>query len=206
MTIKSHSIDISQLMSVSDVDNYPSSEGAAAILVPLIRKGDDWHLVLTKRAESLRHHPGETAFPGGKWEEGESYPLETALRESEEEIGLLARNVDVLGCLAPLNTRYQTQVVSVVGVIHTEQNFLINGDEIAQIFTVPVNFFLQDRRLRTDIFPANAMGKNAERWVPVYEFQGHEIWGFTAAVIVQLLERCFGASISRKNLAPERHW
>lgn len=206
MTIKPHSIDISQLIPLDGTQDYIPIDGTAAILVPLISIDDDWHLLLTKRAEHLRHHPGEIAFPGGKWDQGENYPLATALRESEEEIGLLSDNVDILGCLSQLNTRYQTQVVPVAGVIRGEQDFVINPDEIAQIFTVPISFFLEDRRLRTDIFPARAMGVNAERWVPVYEFEGHEIWGFTAAVIVQLLERCFGVSITRGNSAPEKHW
>jgi hypothetical protein len=70
--------------------------GRASVLVPLVKKQDGWHIILTLRAKNMRHHAGEVAFPGGMWEEGDLTLVDTALRECEEEIAIPASNVSIL--------------------------------------------------------------------------------------------------------------
>lgn len=184
--------------------------GLASVLVPLQWVDDEWRLVLTRRSTTLRHHGGEVAFPGGMWEPGDQFPVDTALRESEEEIALKRQSVELLGALDVLQTRRKTAVTPIVAVIDHPIDLVPNDAEIESIFTVPLAFFINDRRLRTDIFTRERRGQPHQYWVPAYEYhyQGerYEIWGFTAAVIVQLLNRGFGAQIRRASNAREKLW
>ncbi|ODS22804.1 hypothetical protein AB835_12220 [Candidatus Endobugula sertula] len=178
----------------------------AAVLVPLVDMGAEWHILLTLRASHLRYHAGEVAFPGGMWEEGDDYPVTTALREAEEEIALPQGQVSLLGGLELCDTRHLTRVRPVVGVIPSGLPLIANKSEIEAIFTVPLRFFHEDNRLRTDIFKRKENGKEKIYWVPAYQFQQYEIWGLTAAMIVQLVNRCFNATLCREHHAPEKVW
>ncbi len=172
--------------------------GQAALLVPLMFENDQWHLLLTRRADSLRSHSGEVAFPGGMWEESDHFPVVTALREAYEEVGLSQDAVNVLGLLEAQQTRRETKVRPVVACIPSTAPLLANEAEIASIFKVPLAFVSEDQRLRTDIF--------RHHWVPAYDYQGYEIWGFTSAVIIRMMTRCFGVHFSRQHNAPEKVW
>ena len=79
---------------------------------------------------------------------------------------------------------------------------LKDREEVESLFWVPLDFFLQDNRLRTDIF--SRLGSSA--WVPAYDFEGKEIWGFTAAIIKIFLRQCLSAELEREHSAPEKHW
>ena len=149
--------------------------------------------LLTLRASHLRNHGGEVAFPGGMWEPLDESPMATALRESEEEIALPIHQVKVLGGLDELSTRGTTWVRPIVGVIPDTVSLEANKNEIASIFSVPLAFFKEDRRLRTDCFKRIVRGSNVTYWVPAYQFGDYEIWGFTATVIMRLMNQCFGA-------------
>jgi len=206
----------SLLISRENLSLTTGKKGVAAVLVPLISINDEPHVVLTLRSKQLRHHGGEVAFPGGMWEEGDDYPIGTALRESEEEIGLPAERVKIMGGLNEMPTRRLQQVRPVVGIVDSHTSFVANESEIEAIFTVPLLFFKEDVRVRTDIFSQNIVPTDAfsndtsitqqSHWVPVYDYQGYKVWGFTAAVIIQLMNRCFSANITRSNSAPEKIW
>jgi 8-oxo-dGTP pyrophosphatase MutT (NUDIX family) len=210
LTIARHQLLQSELIPVSDIVFPPygkaSSKTYAAVLVPLMLIDDNWHLLLTLRSEGLRQHGGEVAFPGGMWEEGDTSPIVTALRETEEEIALPMGKATVLGGLDELETRRLTTVRPIVGIIPSDLPLKSNTGEIASIFTVPLSFFKQDKRLRTDIFRRYLEKRLHKHWVPAYQFDQYEIWGFTAAVIVQLMNRCFLADLTRENSAPEKIW
>jgi 8-oxo-dGTP pyrophosphatase MutT (NUDIX family) len=196
----------SQLIPSSDLVFPEEPHNYAAVLVPLVYIKQEWHLLLTLRAAHLTYHSGEVAFPGGMWESKDQTPVHTALRESEEEIALTPSDVVVLGGLHEQRTRRLTRVRPIVGVFPTSLPLMANKAEIAEIFTVPINFFIQDQRLRTDIFMREHTGEFSKHWVPAYQFDKYEIWGFTAAVIVQLLNRCFDTILVRDNNAPEKIW
>jgi hypothetical protein len=140
------------------------------------------------------------------WESSDHSPIATALRESEEEIALSSDQVQVLGGLKEVCTRRMTWVRPVVGILSDTLSLQPNPDEIAALFTVPISFFRQDQRLRTDLFLRERGGKEQRHWVPAYQFGEYEIWGFTAAVIIELMNRCFTANIGRENSAPEKIW
>jgi 8-oxo-dGTP pyrophosphatase MutT (NUDIX family) len=163
--------------------------GIASVLLPLVKKDDEWHILLTLRAKKMRHHGGEVAFPGGMWESGDNNLVDTALRECEEEVAIPSHAISVLGGLPFSHTRRLTRVRPVVGIIHSLEGMMANPAEIAEIFTVPLTFFMGDSRIRTDIFTQKDKGLTHR--VPAYDYQGYEIWGFTASVIVQLINLGF---------------
>ena len=192
----------SDLGSIPLVNSANDRSGHAAILVPLMIASGEWSLLLTKRAETLRQHGGEVAFPGGMWEQGDHFPLNTALREAEEEIALPSSDVEVKGLLPALSTRQGIPVSPVVATLSSASSLIPSPAEIESIFFVPIHELLKDHRIRTDIFHY----EDEIRWAPAYLYQGYEIWGFTAGVIKMLLEFCFGATLPRQHTAPEKVW
>ena len=179
-----------------------TANGRAAVLVAIVGEPDNYSLLLTKRALHLSNHGGEVAFPGGMWEPGDQFPQDTALREAQEEVALSVHQANVMGLLPSQDTRNSTRVTPVVATIPADLPLTPSPDEIHSIFYVPLAELLADHRVRTDVFQYRGL----VRWVPVFEFQGYEIWGFTAGVIITLLERCFGAKFARQHSAPEKLW
>lgn len=170
----------------------------AAVLVALTNESDDPNILLTKRAEHLSSHSGEVSFPGGKWEDNDENLLITALRESEEEIGLNPDSVEMLASLKPRLTRGGMKVTPFVGIVPSDIELIPNPGELDAIFRVPISFFLADQRIRTDLYQFG----DREFWAPAYHFDGFEIWGFTAKVLVSLLNQVFQAGINLENPAP----
>jgi len=187
-----------------DTNKEPYSErhGEAAVLVPIIKCGNEWRLILTRRAVHMRHHGGEVAFPGGMWESGDQFPIVTALREAEEEVAIRPDEVTILGLLPAMPTRNNTLVTPVIGFIETELALVANQDEIHSIFYPPIAALNPDNRIRTDVF----IHRKMPLWAPAYHYNGYEIWGFTAGVIKVLLERCFDTQFEREHTAPEKVW
>lgn len=154
----------------------------AAVLV-LISRGDNPAILFTKRAAHLRHHPGEVCFPGGMWEPGDDNLLVTAEREVHEEIGLPAHHIQLLGSLPKSHTRAGTVVTPFVAHFDASISLSPSPAELESIFMVPLAAFKEGIQVREDRFE-----RQGREWrVPVYHYQGYEIWGFTAAVTAQLL-------------------
>lgn len=193
-----------QLCQISEAQQSENWSGSAAVLVPLIRHNtSEYSLLLTQRSANLRQHGGEVAFPGGMWEPGDDFPKVTALREAEEEVALSPADVTTLGILPQSYTGSGVAVTPVVGVLSSSNLSLTpNPDEIDSIFQVPLQELVSDKRIRTDIF----LRRNQQLWAPAFDYQGYEIWGFTAAVIRLLLERCFDEQFERAHHAPEKLW
>ncbi len=174
----------------------------AAVLIALTNTPENPSIVLTRRSQHLSSHSGEVSLPGGKWDL-EDGPLETtALREAQEEIGLEPQLVEVLGALPVFQTWQGVEVTPIVGVVPETLDLTPNLDELDAIFQVPVQFFLDDQRLRTDIFER----KVGHVWSPAYEFEGFEIWGFTARLLVNFISDAFEVQIERENPAPVKDW
>lgn len=180
----------------------------AAVLLALMWQGDGFDVLLTRRADHLKYHGGEVALPGGRREVEDLSPKHTALRETEEELGVAPESVEVLGAMPALISRFGNLVVPYVGLIHPEQQFVPCPDEIADVFTVPVNYFVDDPRVRTDIFARlDVEGENVQKWAPVYHYNGFEIWGFTARILTEFLNRVYDTGIEREHAyAPEKLW
>lgn len=171
----------------------------AAVLVALFGDPNSPNLVLTQRAAHLNSHAGEVSLPGGKWESVDLGPADTALRESEEEIALPREQVTLLGELPDHLSKTGLRVKPVVGWVEHLPELVPCPDELESIFVVPMAFLLADDRVRTDVF----RGLEGELWSPAWRFNGYEIWGLTARILVDLLNDGFGANLSRASSAPE---
>ncbi|MFL0809702.1 MAG: CoA pyrophosphatase [Agarilytica sp.] len=172
----------------------------AAVLIAIAKdeQGKE-SVLLTQRAQHLKIHSGEVAFPGGKWEEQDVSLQETALRESEEEVGLARSRVEIVDQLSVTYTRNGISVTPYVGRVDSPLGLVANDGELESLFWVPVDFFLADARARTDIFRLD----QREYWAPVYQWMNYTIWGFTARVMVEFLNKCYGSDIRRESAAPE---
>ncbi len=174
---------------------FPRSLGGerqqAGVLVALTDDPLDPQVVLTQRADSLSSHGGEVAFPGGKKDATDSSLEQTALREAEEEIGLPHGQVRIISQLGQVVSKYDLLVTPFVGVIPSQLRLEPNPDELHSVFKVPLRFFLQDLRLRTD----HLNYKGRELFVPSYRYQGYTIWGLTAYILVEMLNLGLGARI-----------
>lgn len=152
---------------------------SAAVLVPLIWKNDEWHVILTMRSSALKHHPGQIAFPGGKQDDGDSTLIETALREAEEEIGLPRECVEILGSMAPHETVTGFVVTPIVGVLRTDFDVRPEPGEVAEVFSVPLTFLADNKNF--EIQSRRWRGKR--RYYYVVPYGPYYIWGATARML-----------------------
>lgn len=158
----------------------------AAVLMPLFKKHDDWHLLFTRRTDNVESHRGQVAFPGGLIEARDLDPIEAALRETQEEIGISRADVEILGTLDPLFTVTQFLITPVVGTIPWPYPMQINHDEVVRVFGVPLHWLADEsnRETRQRELPTPG-GK-----VPVIyfrPFEGEVIWGATARITLNFL-------------------
>ncbi|HET6846151.1 MAG TPA: CoA pyrophosphatase [Anaerolineales bacterium] len=154
----------------------------AAVLIPLVKNDDDWHVLFTRRTHRVESHKGQVSFPGGACDEGETTPEETALREANEEIGVIPTEVRVLGRLASMITISTFRVTPVIGVLPWPCVFRVNEEEVERIFTVPLNWLGQKGNRWEFTFPGRTRG------VIVYQpFDGEMVWGATARMTVDFL-------------------
>ena len=171
----------------------------AAVLI-LVRNADssDPQILLTKRAAHLSSHAGEIAFPGGMKDEGDSDLLATALRETEEEVGIGADSIAVRMRLPRCYTGLGVEVFPFVGNLIEAVPLRLQAAELESAFWLPHSFLLADPRQRTDIFYRN----DKEFWAPAYHFGEHVIWGLTARLLVEFINR-HGGQLQRQHRAPE---
>lgn len=162
----------------------------AAVLVPITRNAEP-ELILTLRASGLSTHGGEVAFPGGRRDPEDRDLICTALREAEEEIGLPAGLVEVLGPLSTLVSRHGIQVTPYVGFVPDYVEYRANDGEIASVFSVPLAFFREDPREMTHRI--DYLGKSW--YVPSYRYGDYKIWGLTAIMVVELVNLIYDAGI-----------
>ncbi|QYJ99839.1 CoA pyrophosphatase [Shewanella psychrotolerans] len=151
----------------------------AAVLIALIEKEQELHLILTRRPTHLRAHPGQISFPGGKVEEQDADRIATALREAFEEIALPTQNVDILGQYPLFNTFTGFAIAPIIGIVKEDFEPILDPGEVDELFTVPLTFLLD---------PANRIVKYFTRngtTYPVYfiSYEEYFIWGATAAMI-----------------------
>ena len=163
----------------------------AAVLVPVYEDGDGLQVLFTKRSEELPHHKGQIAFPGGTQQPEDQNPHATALRESEEEVGLRPGDVEVLGELDDTVTATSNFVVTpFVGFIPYPYSFRVNPAEIVELIPIPLSLLCDPSRFREELWDRDG-GKT-----PVYYYTvgSHVIWGLTARILKQFLEAVFPAS------------
>jgi 8-oxo-dGTP pyrophosphatase MutT (NUDIX family) len=157
----------------------PEEMRPAAVLVPLVRRDGGLTVLLTRRTAHLYDHAGQISFPGGRSELDES-PAATALREAEEEIGLPSSHVQILGALAEYVTVTGYRVTPVVGLVHAPFELKPDDFEVAEIFEVPLEFFLDPaNHLRHSVTQQGSL-----RHYYAMPYRQYYIWGATAGMLM----------------------
>ncbi len=176
-----------------------------AVFVPLVKKGREYSLLYEVRSGSLRRQPNEVCFPGGGMEPGEG-PVDCALRETEEELGLSREQITLLGELDVLVHRGSTVLYPVLGLVEFEalSELEINPDEVEEVFLVPLRHLLTTQPevyhyplvpQPEEDFPYEKLGISRDySWIPGYEsgpiwpWEGRTIWGLTGKITRHLLD------------------
>ena len=158
----------------------------AAVLIPIQQRLDGDYLVLTQRGDHLPTHKGQIAFPGGRVHAGDKDIVHTALRESEEEIGIDPAQVTILGRLDEFTAGYGLVVTPVVGVIPAHCEFRMDPRETAAVASVPIRSLMERRNFVLD-------DRLSPGGHPSYHFyvNGWDVWGVTARILVQFLELAY---------------
>lgn len=159
----------------------------AAVLIPIVDRGEEASVILTKRAETLRNHSGQVAFPGGGIDPEDPTPEFAALRETREEIGLARDYIEVVGRMPDYVSGSGYRIAPVLGIVRPGFHLHINQHEVDAAFEVPLRFLMD---------PANHhQGSRLwdnRTWV-YYDmpYGGQRIWGVTAGIIRTLYERLY---------------
>jgi 8-oxo-dGTP pyrophosphatase MutT (NUDIX family) len=168
----------------------------AAVLIPLLSKGGDWHVLVTLRTQHVGHHKGQISFPGGAREPLDADLQATALRETFEEIGVPPESVQILGALDDFVTITDFVVTPFVGVIPHPFAYRLNGCEVDAAIEVPLSFLRDQAHLRTEQREVRGRVYNVLFWDYSSVLHGKVvIWGATARMLKNLLD-----------MVPDRVW
>lgn len=155
----------------------------ACVLIPLVQTNGGWSILFSRRSENLAAHSGQIAFPGGAVEEGESLEA-AAVREAEEEVGIPAEHVELIGRLDDLITNSGFLVAPFVGIIHERIDYVLQETEVDEVFEVPVDALLQPSQ------PEVRYVAFRSRQYPAYfyRYEQYEIWGLTGRILKGFLD------------------
>jgi 8-oxo-dGTP pyrophosphatase MutT (NUDIX family) len=156
----------------------------AAVLVPIVQRPEGLTILLTQRTAHLNNHAGQVSFPGGRSEELDSSSIETALRETEEEIGLARRHIEIIGVLPEHITASAYLVTPVVGLVSPPFELTAESNEVAEIFEVPLAFLMNgmNHQIMSFDLPEGA-GRRSFYAMPYGRFF---VWGATAGMLRNL--------------------
>ena len=161
----------------------------AAVLVPLFKKGENCHLLFTRRSDQVKYHKGEISFPGGVVDEEDLELVNTALREADEEIGLKKDDVQVIGILDDIVTITRFIVTPIVGLFPYPYPFKVSEVEIAELIEVPLSSLLDEKcSSKKEIIRSGQ-----KEVVYAYQYGEHIIWGATARILKQFLDLILSA-------------
>jgi len=162
----------------------------AAVLIGLVQRDTGLHVILTRRTEALRHHAGQISFPGGRIEASDHDPIAAAVREAQEEIGLLSEHVEPLGYLDSFLTITGFHVYPVVAKVSID--FIPKADpgEVDEIFEAPLEFVLNP----TNAKPIEIEYRGKSRTIIEFQYRHYRIWGATASMLVNFRKRIEQAS------------
>lgn len=151
----------------------------AAVLIPIIERADALTVLFTQRALHLKNHPGQVSFPGGKQEESDTDLAHTALRETQEEIGIAADKITLLGNLPKFRTVSRFEVTPFVSLVQPEFKLILDRNEVDNVFEVPLVHLLDKNN-----HLIHWVKRNGKRH-PIYfiSWQEKTIWGATASFI-----------------------
>ncbi|HZP13378.1 MAG TPA: CoA pyrophosphatase [Nevskiaceae bacterium] len=157
----------------------------AAVLAPVIRRGDALTMLFTRRSDQMRSHRGQISFPGGRRDDEDTSFASAALREAHEEIGLSPDSVEILGYLDDYPTITRYLVTPVVGIVGQAPTFTPHAREVAEVFEVPLDYVLDAGRYERKAFSRGGVN------VQFFElnYGSYRIWGATAGMLWNLVEK-----------------
>jgi 8-oxo-dGTP pyrophosphatase MutT (NUDIX family) len=170
---KSHNERVRQHVSATDTFK------PAAVLIPLVPRNNTYNIVLTRRANHLKHHPGQIAFPGGRQESFDQDLAATALRETKEETGILCSRNHILGQLPALPTISGYMVTPFLSTIAPDYKPQLDPSEVDELFEVPIQYLLNPLNMHSQQFQINGHLHN----IYSIPFSNYSIWGATAQMI-----------------------
>ena len=155
----------------------------AAVLILLHETSEDLNVIYCLRSNNLPTHAGEVAFPGGKREVKDETLRETALREAQEEVNLELKDVEVLGEISSVQSRFGLSVTPYIGILKSN-TLIADGKEIAEVFSVPLNFIKNNMQKEQK----SENWDNKKVFFPFFEFENKMVWGLTAYMTVEFLK------------------
>ncbi|MFW9826917.1 MAG: NUDIX hydrolase [Candidatus Thorarchaeota archaeon] len=182
---------------ISIKDNYFTSAAVLFSIIPYETK--PYELILIHRSDEGTRHRGEISFPGGKFDsKSDSSLMDTALRETKEEIGVPRKNVKIIGCLDDFPTMTRFIITPFIGLIHKDQKLIKDKREVQEILKIPIDFFIKKTNFREQAVDID--GKK----FPIFYFNyidnikknTHTIWGATAFLISTFIEKVYDYMIS----------
>ncbi|MCG8609058.1 MAG: CoA pyrophosphatase [Pseudomonadales bacterium] len=180
-------IDIRDKLKGSSPRDLNYSFPHAAVLVPIVNNPREPELIFTLRSPHLGTHSGQVAFPGGKQDETDLSLMHTALRETEEEVGISPQDVQVAGRLSQVVSKHGIVVTPYVGVVPVDVQLVPNEAEIASIFNVPISFFLENQPHGYDCLSF----EQCVYHVPRFNYEDYLIWGLSAVILSEFLNVVF---------------
>ena len=161
---------------------FPNSEEQAipsAVLILLYPDKDNINFILTERTKEVQHHKGQISLPGGSWEKGEHLP-ETALRETEEEIGIPAEKIEIISKLTPLFVKVTGYMIHpFIGHIHQRPKIIPHPNEVSNVFTVNISELMDPDNRQTELWTIRETPVD----VPFFKFGKYKVWGATAMIL-----------------------
>ena len=156
----------------------------AAVLIPIVERKNGLKVILTKRSNNLKQHPGQVSFPGGKSEKTDKSLVATALRETREEIGINNKNVEILGQLSKHVTITGFKITPFIGKIRTGFSTKIQTSEVSEIFEVPLSYLSNPKNFRVE----TVKWKGKKRFFYSIPYGPYYIWGATARILKNLAD------------------
>jgi 8-oxo-dGTP pyrophosphatase MutT (NUDIX family) len=170
-----------------ELDSHNPIKRPAAVLAPIIKRADGWTMLFTARSVETPAHPGQISFPGGRVQASDSGAVDTALRETFEEIGLARDFIEPVGAWDRYDTITGYRVTPIVGLVEPGFDLKLDPREVASVFEAPLDFLMN---------PANHEKREAQwqgqtRYYYAIPWQDHNIWGATAGMIRALWEKLY---------------
>ncbi len=167
----------------------------SAVLFPFMEIDNSLNVILIKRTNVGKRHRKEMSFPGGKFDPNlDNSLLDTALRETEEEIGVSKEYIKIFGCLDDLPTTTRYIITPFVGLIQSGAQLKKQDIEVEEIYQIPMDFFLDQQNFTETYFEIGS------KKFPIYRYPKYNVWGATAHLIVSFIERVYGVSLSKSGL------
>ena len=163
----------------NDLNIEPTLKRYASVLICLFPVNDNWSFFLTKRSNSVEHHKGQISFPGGVIEKDED-PMNAALRETNEEIGIQSKRIQIIGELSSIYIPVSNfKVQPYVGFLNKKPKTKINKQEVSKLFYVALNDLLNNKNLKSE---EKLLGDELVK-IPYFSLKNEKIWGATSLIL-----------------------